>query len=600
MCGIAGIIHKEAGQISLHTLQAMGNALQHRGPDSNGAWIDPTGKVGFAHQRLSIIDTSGAGAQPFHYMGRYSIVFNGEIYNYRELKQTLLKKGYTFHSETDTEVIPAALDHYGRDFLDQLNGMFAFVMLDHLEQVLWLARDRFGEKPLYYFKDTHTLLFGSEPSAITAAQKLEPDLEMWNYFLGTGLPKAPGAPNRTFYKNLTQVPPATWIRIKLKDFSTSSGVYWTPPSADEQLLLSDDEAVETFRFLLNQSVKQALISDVPSGNSLSGGTDSSSICAIINDLEQTKGRKVFSAVFPGFEKDESKSILEISERFGLNSCLVYPGKDEPENIYHYLRQLQEPVAHSSSYAQYKVFEAAREHGIKVLLDGQGADEMLGGYNRYRTWFLQELWKQNRKRFAEERREMDYAWGLKDQLTAMFPHAAAWFLRKKMQRLITRNRYLHPEFLRAYFQPSLTSKPVITSLRQAMDYDARTFGLEELLYYADRNAMAHGVEVRLPFLNRPLVDWLYRIPSNLKIRHGYGKWLLRKAMDKKLPAGVCWNKTKTGFETPHNEWMNTLFIRERTAEAIAQLKQEKILSPETPDFTNDSLFNWRVIQAAMHL
>ncbi|MCM5527955.1 asparagine synthase (glutamine-hydrolyzing) [Parasegetibacter sp. NRK P23] len=600
MCGIAGIIHKEAGQISLQTLQAMGNALRHRGPDDSGTWIDPTGKVGFAHQRLSIIDISGAGAQPFHYMGRYSIVFNGEIYNYRELKQTLLKKGYTFHSETDTEVIPAALDHYGRDFLDQLNGMFAFVLLDHVEQVLWLARDRFGEKPLYLLREERALYFGSEPAAIAAAKPLEPDMEMWSYFLGTGLPKSSGQSNRTFYRNLVQVPPATWISIKLNDFTETSGVYWTPPQADEQLQLTDDEAVETFAALLSQSVKQALISDVPSGNSLSGGTDSSSICAVQNDLKATTDRKVFSAVFPGFAKDESKAILEVSERFGLNTCLVYPGKDGAEDIYNYLQQLQEPVAHSSCYAQYKVFEAAQQHGIKVLLDGQGADEMLGGYNRYRTWYLQELWKQGKKQFRTECSEMGYSWGFKDQLTAMFPHTATWFLRKKTQRLVTHNRYLHPEFVRSFFQPSLIRKPVITSLRQAMDYDARSFGLEELLYYADRNAMAHGVEVRLPFLNRPLVDWLYKITSNLKIRHGYGKWLLRKAMDKKLPANVCWNRIKTGFETPHNEWMNTVFMKERTAEAIAHLKKERILSPGTPGNTNDTIFNWRVIQMAMHL
>ncbi|MBS1667565.1 MAG: asparagine synthase (glutamine-hydrolyzing) [Bacteroidetes bacterium] len=611
MCGIAGIISINPNHISKERLQKMTDAIAHRGPDGEGFWINPGAKLGLGHRRLSIIDPSDQAAQPMHLANRYSVIHNGEIYNYVELKQALQQKGYSFQTSSDTEVLLAAYDCYGDQCLKYFDGMFAFVLWDEKEQTLFCARDRFGEKPFYYAFEDDQFLFASEAKALWAAGiKKEINYPLLLNYLTVGHTDTPVDKTISFFQHIFSLPPAHYLKFELASFSFELNPYWDCDK-ETQLNISENDAKEKFSSLFFDSVKKRLRSDMPIGTSLSGGLDSSSIAAAIHELGATHdSHQTFSAIFPGFEKDESSFIQIATKEFGLNGFTVSPTADGLIHEFEKLCYHQEiPFSSSSVYAQYKVFELASSHQVKVLLDGQGADEILGGYPKYIHWYLQELFRAKplaamREKKAFQKNHIPFEWGLKNHLATWFPAQAAHQLEKREAKKIRQQSAIALDFKEQYFDRPTLYKPLVTKLNDILYFNTFHQGLEELLRYADRNAMAHGRELRLPFLSHELVEFVFSLPSHFKIHQGWTKWILRTAMGKKLPPEIAWRKDKTGYEPPQKMWMENKTVQDYMQEAKQKLVNEKILNPTVLNKKNQPRdayaadnFDWRYMVAA---
>jgi asparagine synthase (glutamine-hydrolysing) len=403
MCGIAGIIQSDSSGFSKEHLKKMTDALAHRGPDGAGLWQNDSGKILLGHRRLSIIDLSDAGHQPMIYQSRYTIIHNGEIYNYIELKSALQKKGYSFFSKTDTEVIAAAYDCWEEECVDHFEGMFAFAIWDEKEKILFAARDRFGEKPFFYFSDGKNFLFASEMKALWAAGiERKPNQKMLFNFITIGYTDNPAQPVETFFENINKLPAASTLIYHAGKNEIVLEKYWDINPEEKNKKITDDEAIEQFNHLFTSSIQRRLRSDVSIGTSLSGGLDSSSVVSAINELQTINYKpQTFTASFPGFEKDESSFSKQVADKFGLQQSIINISTDEilkdwEKLLYHQ----EEPFGSASIYAQYKVFELAKQHHVKVLLDGQGADETLAGYHKYYKWFWQELFR-NRRLFRSK-------------------------------------------------------------------------------------------------------------------------------------------------------------------------------------------------------
>ena len=568
----------------------MADSLAHRGPDGEGFWINKDHSVGFAHRRLSIIDLSQAAAQPMHYLQQYSIVYNGEIYNYIELKRELKKSGYHFNTESDTEVILAAYDCYKERCLQYFDGMFAFSIWDEKEQCLFAARDRFGEKPFYYYTEKNVFAFASEMKGLWAAG-IDKSIEnkMILNFITLGYVQNPANKSQTFYKNIFSLPPAHFLKFYPKNDHCMIEHYWDIDK-QAQIKISEEAAVKTFDTFLYTAVNRRLRSDVPVGASLSGGLDSSSIVYYIKkqlDGDQNN-LKTFSAIFPGFEKDEQKYIRQVSSQFKIENFTVTPTadtliKDFEKLCYHQ----EEPFPSASIYAQYKVFELAKKQNIKVLLDGQGADEMLAGYHKYVHWYLQEMVSRNKfSGAAKERRllhknHVDFHWNIKNMMAAFLPSHASIALEKKEYNKIIHNNDVTKNLM-GYLKGREWEgihKPVVTKLNDILYFNTVQNGLEELLRYSDRNAMAHGREVRLPFLYDEMVKFVFSLPSSFKIKNGYTKYLLRKLMENKLPQNIVWRTDKIGYEPPQKKWMETPLMKDFLYEAKEKLVKEDMLKPQ---------------------
>lgn len=560
----------------------MTDALAHRGPDGEGFWINTSNNVGFGHRRLAILDLSEAGKQPMHYLNRYSITYNGELYNYVELKAELQLKGYTFHTQTDTEVLLAAYDCWKEQCLQQFDGMFAFAIWDEQEQTLFTARDRFGEKSFYYFFDGEQFLFASEIKALWAAgvPKTINQTMLLNY-IGLGWVKNPVDLSQTFYEHISCLPQAHSLTLNLQNGSNEIVQYWDLDK-ETQSTQTEAAAAEQLFHLLSTSVKRRLRSDVEPGTSLSGGLDSSSIAAIINQL-QTKNHtlQTFTASFPGFEKDETAYARQVADYLQLQQHTVTPTAEtllsDLENLMHHQ---EEPFQSSSIYAQYKVYQLAKQNGIKVILDGQGADETLAGYHKYIHWFLQEKSRESLvvsrelKAFADHNISIDWSW--KNKLAARFPEIAAVQLESKANAALKNNPFINPAFVKAHHNKKTIFKPVVHKLNDLLYYNTMQFGLEELLRYADRNSMAHGVEVRLPFLSHELVQFIFSLPSQFKINNGFTKYILRESIKPHLPSAIVYRTDKIGYEPPQQQWMQTTGFTELIHESRKKLVKEEIL------------------------
>lgn len=587
-------------------VQLMMDALAHRGPDGEGFWASDSAHTVFGHRRLSIIDLSEQGAQPMHFNDRFTIVYNGEIYNYIEVRRQLQQRGYVFTSQSDTEVILKAYACYRENCLQYLDGMFAFAIWDEQEQLLFAARDRLGEKPFYYHQATTAFSFASEMKALWASGiKEEPDLSRWLAYIGLGNSEHT---TTTFYTNIFQLPPASYLLLQNNKLIIRN--YWSlnnPFTASNSLTTID----ERFMYLLSQSVERRLRSDVKVGASLSGGLDSSSIVALMQHGSHSVKPVTFSAVFPGFDKDETKFIEEVTTAFGLQNYRVTPQVDQFVNDIKTLCYYQEePFQSSSVYAQYKVYQLAGQYGVKVLLDGQGADETLAGYHRYHTWYWQQLisewkWKQlNTERLAVGGKNIDVEWSAKNYLASVFPAITAGQLQNRDIQKISANTDLHPDFVQAYLHPGLShQRPVINELNDILRYNTTQHGLAELLRYADRNSMCHGVEVRLPFLSHELLEFIFSLPADYKIRDGWTKWLLRKNMETYLPSAIVWRTDKVGYEPPQKLWMQDVKIKDYLQESKKKLVAKKILQPHVLNKAGKALdahaannFDWRYLLA----
>jgi asparagine synthase (glutamine-hydrolysing) len=614
MCGIVGILSAREEPLQMESIGNMLKALAHRGPDGEKIWHNEKLNVILGHRRLAIIDLSDAAAQPMQLNNRYTIVHNGEIYNYIEVRELLKQNGYHFVSKSDTEVILAAYDFWKEKCLQHFDGMFAFAIWDEKEQQLFAARDRFGEKPFYYFENENYFIFASEMKALWAAgvQKNIDEKMLLNY-LALGYVQNASDKEQTFYTNIWSLPPAHYLLYKPTSQKFSLKRYWSLDKNNQESITEND-AVEKFTALFTSSVKKRLRSDVTVGTSLSGGIDSSSIAATINALlNQKSSLQTFSAVFPGFEKDESDYINLLTDNLQLKNFKTQPSVDDCiKNFETLCYHQEEPFVSSSIFAQYKVFELAKQHQVKVLLDGQGADETLAGYHKYAHWYLQELISRYKlgeavtakKEFRKN--SIPFFWGIKNYFAAVLPmHAAMWLEKREYQKIIHQPD-IHPDFLHLQRGREWEGihKPPINKLNDILFYNSIEFGLEELLRYADRNSMAHGVEVRLPFLDHNLVEFIFSLPSNLKINKGWTKWLLRKAMENKIPAAIVWRKDKIGYEPPQQQWMENKIFTEYIHEAKRKLVNKKILHQKILDkkivpasaIAADS-FDWRYLCAA---
>ena len=618
MCGITGIIsasqfdiHGNKGSIELQRIKKMTDTLIHRGPDGERFWNNNNGKVIFGHRRLAILDLSNAAAQPMHYLDRYTIIYNGEIYNYLEIKEKLVQLGYAFQSSGDTEVILAAYDCYKEKCLQHFDGMFAFAIWDEKEQSLFAARDRFGEKPFYYNCNNEQFVFASEMKALFAGgikKKLHEKM-LLNY-LTLGYVQSSSDKEVTFYEYIYSLPPAHYLTISAASIKPKIHNYWKI-NKEASVKISTEDAIEKFAGLFSNSVQKRLRSDVAVGTSLSGGLDSSAIVSMLS--KSNSNLTTFSAVFPGFEKDESRYSTAVAEQFDLKNFQVQPTAqglidDFEKMAYHQ----EEPFPSSSIYAQYKVFELASQHNVKVLLDGQGADEIFAGYTRYVHWYLQEVLSRHKLGAARKERNallknnIHFHWGAGNVFAAFLPSHAAIQLEKKEYLKTIRQQDLSPEFLASFRGKAWEGihKPIVTKLNDILHFNVAELGLEELLRFADRNSMAHGREVRLPFLDHELVKFAFSLPSTFKIHDGWTKWLMRKALDKNLPKEIVWRTDKVGYEPPQKIWMEDSLVKDYIQEAKKKLfdngilkytaLNKKILPLAAHQADN---FDWRYLSAA---
>lgn len=593
MCGIAGVICLDNSKVTKEEVKKMTDVIAHRGPDGDGHWVSDCGTIGLGHRRLSIIDLTHEADQPMHYIDRYTIVFNGEIYNYIEIRERLVRKGYQFKTQSDTEVLMALYDEKKEDCLSDLDGMFAFVLWDAVEKKIFTARDRFGEKPLYYAIHEGKLFFASEMKALwSAGVPRDIDLEMMFNFIQFSLIHNLLENNRTFFKGITKLPAAHYFTIVQNDkhLEINPVLYWSLPKQPSLLYISEEEAIQKFSELLYTSVRRRLRSDVPVGSSLSGGLDSSSIVCIINEInkENAISQNTFSACFPGFEKDESKYMELIVNSTNVKPHYVYPAQhDFIENFETLLYHQEEPFGSGSIYAQFAVMRTAKENNVTVLLDGQGADEMLAGYHYYFDTLSKELTsnytlEQTVAALGSEKiggNSLKKA--LRKAVVSYLP-----FLYKPIRSLIHQynmpsNSSLDKDF---YFSYATTDKgfPDHKNLYDHLRHDLCFGNLENLLRFADRNSMANSREVRLPYLSHELCEFLMCLPNNFKIRNGWTKWIQRASLEHIMPNEITWRKDKVGYEPPQKSWMDDPYFKELIISSKQELYKNNIITKKEAD------------------
>jgi asparagine synthase (glutamine-hydrolysing) len=608
MCGISGIMHFNQSPVSVDTLKRMTDAISHRGPDGEGIWANAGKNIALGHRRLSIIDLSEGGKQPMHYLDRYTITFNGEIYNYVELKADLMKRGYRFQSASDTEVLLALYDCFREKCLDQIDGMFAFAIWDEKQQELFCARDRFGEKPFYYSRDKDRFLFASEMKALFAAGVPKKySTERLHYYLAFNYEGDPAEGNSTFYEHIDQLQPASFLFLK-KDGSFVVKKYWSIDAA-KSLDIPIEEASEQFLELFTGSISRRLRSDVAVGSSLSGGLDSSAVVLLIDAMKREgQIQKTFSARFKDFEKDEGKYIdLVLAKAKKVEPHYIWPEEslvtEELDKIFYHQ---EEPFGSASILAQWSVMRLAKENNVTVLLDGQGADEILAGYHSYFSAYLNQLLGNNFSLYKTEKEKISGMHGFahepgwrtrtmlrRPKLWKMASGAAKLFSAKQQPQNGQSFRDLYKDEF--YGEVQTMRNPgtgeSFDNLRQYQKKVIERSGFLQLLRYADRNSMAFSREVRLPFLDHKLVEFCLALPDQFKISNGWTKYLLRFAMKDVLPEEITWRKDKIGFVAPQEKWMSSSRSREMVSESRHVLSDAGIIREDA------KLSDWKCLMAA---
>ncbi|MDD1661514.1 MAG: asparagine synthase (glutamine-hydrolyzing) [Methanomicrobiales archaeon] len=543
MCGIAGQLSLAGGRPDEVLLTAMSARIRHRGPDGEGMYLD--GPVGLAHRRLSIIDLSEAARQPMtNEDGTLWLVFNGEIYNFIELRRELLEKGHRFRSEGDAEVILHAYEEWGKECLLRFNGMWAFALWDSRKQELFCARDRFGIKPFYYARAGDGILFASEIKALLAHPDIgrEPDDELLLSFLAWGVLDHTG---ETMFQGISQLQPAHRI-VFSRSGSGTPEQYWDVtmnPEIGHPWPEEDERAATAFRVLLTDAVRIHLRSDVPVGTCLSGGIDSSTLAVMINRLIRAEAprsvgnrQKTFSIVFPDPRFDEGPFIEQVVAAAEVDARRITAGPEEiAGEISRLLTMQDEPFGSLSIYAQNRVMELA-SRSVKVVLDGQGADEQLGGYLAYQGSYLQGLLHGLHLSTALS------------ETAGSYRHHSGFFRDALLQVLVRSERR---SLLRGDIPPV---SRYAGSLDEVLKRELLSSNLPALLHYEDRNSMAFSIESRVPFLDHRVVEFLAALPLSQKIRNGVTKYILRKAIKGLVPEAIRCRMDKMGFVTPEEVWM----------------------------------------------
>ena len=597
MCGILGLVSL-GGKVDISLVERGRDILRHRGPDGAGLWRDElaagAGEVVLAHRRLSILDLSYHGDQPLllggdggarpaspHEVGgaRYALLFNGEIYNFVELRDELRARGHVFRSTGDTEVLLRCYAEWGTACVDRLNGMFAFALWDPGQQVLFCARDRFGEKPFHYTLDSRNgvFAFASETKGLVAAGLAAADLDeraVYRYFR---FGDQAGA-EQTIWRAVRRLLPGHVLTVTVRGdaLAVQTRRYW---DIDRHDTIEIPETVATERFveLFEDSVRIRLRSDVPIGTSLSGGLDSTSVLAEVKRLGAEAGQRAFTARMDDPALDEGKYVRIVLEETGIPGVDVRPTArrllDEFDRLYFHQ---EEPFPSTSLFASYLVHEAARAHNVVVLLDGQGADEYLAGYAHYPAVVLADLARRGALRswWRERRALRDRTGADPVPPRALFHHA----LRRGQEdgSMLSVDYDLEAGFLRPDIVQSFRREQPRTisrggdALKTRLYADLMMGHLQELLRYTDRNAMSVSVEVRLPFLDHRLVEFCMRLPTSYLFRDATSKRILRRAMRGVVPDAILDRTDKVGFATPWNAWwgeslQSELMSRLRAAE-----------------------------------
>lgn len=550
MCGLWASVGLNAGRGAIQ-------AVAHRGPDGEG-WEEhatPAGPLMLGHRRLAIVDITPAGAQPMA-RGGAVVVYNGEIYNHLELRAELEGLGHVFATRSDTEVLLAAWEQWGESCLDRFNGMFAFVLWDRGRNLLFAARDRFGVKPLYLWSPPGGgVAFASEIKQFAAVAGFEARLEPGAAydFLAWGVFDHSAA---TLFRGVRQLRGGECAVVRLEPGGAVPDIRrWYVMPVPGSLDLSAAEAVERFRGLMADSVALRLRSDVPVGSCLSGGLDSSAIvCLAAARLSQPL--VTVSACYADRGIDERPFMDMVNAAVSTRPVQVFPdGADLPDLLDRLVRHQDGPFGSTSVFAQWRVFEAARREGVPVMLDGQGADEQLGGYHPAFTAYHAGLLRQGRfgllaRELSAQRRRhgVSCRWQAAVLGRALLPEAG----RQALRRLRGNGR---PSWLDGGFASGASVPlPATARLEQLMESQMLETSLPMLLHYEDRNSMAHGVESRLPFLDYRLVELVMGLGARHKIVDGETKWLLRRAMEPVLPSGITGRQDKIGFATPERSWL----------------------------------------------
>jgi asparagine synthase (glutamine-hydrolysing) len=584
MCGIAGLYNRDGRPVDLGLLEAMTQALAHRGPDGEGyVLMAPGGRekavpiigrlsdsvghgthryaIGFGHRRLAIIDPSPLGHQPMASEdGHVWITYNGEIYNYRELRDELRQRGHRFRSGTDTEVILQAYCEWGDDCLSRLNGMFAFAIWDGARDRLFCARDRLGMKPFYYRVDRGRLAFGSEIKALLedTGQPTSPNHRMVHDFLAFGLQDHT---EETFFDGIRQLRPGHYLSVEGGGLNV--GKWWDLEPSAPQADSGDEAAIRSFRALFDDTVRIHLRSDVAVGSCLSGGLDSSSIVCTMQRLLAAGPRlQTFSSCFEEAACDERPYLNLVVAQAGTESVEVFPdGRRLYDEMPRILWFQEEPFGGTSYLAQWAVMRAAAEHGVKVLLDGQGGDELLCGYPGYWGSYGGDLIRR-----GDVRRFVPEAWAYWRQQAGLHPTVYANFARALLPLgVVSRARawlkghdlWMSSEFASRYADSGerlLYGQRFPSAVENHVAAYLQSHSLPALLHHEDRNSMAFSIEARLPFLDARLVDFSLRLPTRLKLRNGRSKFVLREAMVDVLPEAIRQRTDKMGFVTPQDRWL----------------------------------------------
>ena len=595
MCGIAGLINQNG--IDPSVLMSMTHLVSHRGPDGFGfAYAENKAHtpleiihnenrmpclsspvMGFGARRLAIVDLSPHGNMPMESEdGSCCVTYNGEIYNYKEIRIELEEKGYRFRSETDTEVILNAYLEWGEECLGHFNGMWSFGLWDRRVQKLFCARDRFGVKPFYYALAGGCFYFASEIKQILHASGMPRIANQRTvfHFLDRGL--IDHSPE-TFFEDVHQLPGGHWLTLVLSEIPTPVVRRYWEISLEPQKELTEQDAIGEFRSRFETAVKLRLRSDVPVGSCLSGGLDSSAVVCEAQRVAPERHFHTFSACFEEAALDERDFISAVVKATKGTVHWTFPKQEGFwQNIEKVLYHLDEPVASANVFAQWCVMEEARKQGIPVLLGGQGADELLCGYQKYRYFYLWHLLRNGDSRLFQEstqwlRNGTRSSWTLSDA-SNYFPAP----LRRAFSPL---ERLCHPEFERGLREPQL-QLGAGRSLADRQKTDVMYTSLPALLHYEDRNSMAHSIETRLPFLDYKLAEFAISCPPSLKMRDGWSKWVLRQALAGTLPEKVRLRKTKLGFDTPQAAWMRFgMQNGHRDLWDSSVLHMDRFLSPE---------------------
>lgn len=552
MCGISGLVYRSINPSK--SIEAMNKRIEHRGPDNSSFQIFSNLNLALGHTRLSIIDLHSESNQPMYYKDRYCIVFNGEIYNYIEIKDELILKGYIFTTKSDTEVIMAAYDCWKEDCLHKFNGMFSFLLLDKSTNYLFGARDRLGIKPLYYTKlEDGSLCFASEIKQFfdLADFNIKYNEQMIVDYLNMG---QIDHTLETIYDGVNQIRGGEKFTYQIDNGKFDISRWWSLSDA-KSCDLSYEKATEKFSELFIDSVKLRLRADVTIGSCLSGGLDSSSIVATANKLVNSSKQKTFSACYEDKKFDEREYIDEMSDMYDFDSHYLFPDISKvPEKIKEMIYIQDGPFISTSIYAQWSVFKEAHDNDVTVMLDGQGADEMLAGYHTFYYAYLSGL--------LSKFQISDFIKAIKSIRNL---HGYSSFTLLKYTLL-----YSLPTFIKEYRQSkqsnSLLSKYANVLFRDLGAIKAKGISglskaqllhtnLPALLHYEDRNSMAHSVEARVPFLDYRLVEFVYGLEDNYKIREGWTKAILRDGPAKNIPESIRLRKDKMGFVTPENTFFN---------------------------------------------